>query len=80
MQSDHDLANQVIKHEDLIDEMDKKLRSDHIQRLNDGTCNPNSGFIFLSIITNLERIGDHAFNLASYLVRKDRHYARLPVK
>lgn len=77
---DHDLANQVIQHEDLIDEMDKKLRNDHIKRLNDGTCNPNSGFIFLSIITNLERIGDHAFNLASYLARKDRHYARLPVK
>jgi phosphate:Na+ symporter len=76
----YELANKVIEREDLIDEMDRRLRDDHIKRLNEGTCNPNSGVVFLGVISNLERIGDHAFNLASYLVKKDRHYKRLQVK
>jgi phosphate:Na+ symporter len=53
--------------EDKIDSMEKELRKKHIKRLNKGNCHPSSGVIFIDILSNLERIGDHAHNI-SYLV------------
>ncbi|NCC97598.1 MAG: hypothetical protein EOM02_13615, partial [Synergistales bacterium] len=41
----------------------------HIQRLNEGTCTPSAGVVFIDILSNFERIGDHAHNLA--LIVKD---------
>lgn len=74
--NDTKLANKVVIEEDNIDEMDKRLRENHIKRLNEGACNPSSGVIFLDVISNLERIGDHAFNLASYILKFDKNYKR----
>ncbi|MGB9813942.1 MAG: Na/Pi cotransporter family protein [Thermovenabulum sp.] len=74
--NDSKLANKVVIEEDNIDEMDKRLRENHIKRLNEGACNPSSGVIFLDVISNLERIGDHAFNLASYILKFDKNYKR----
>lgn len=74
--NDSKLANKVVIKEDNIDEMDKRLRENHIKRLNEGACNPSSGVIFLDVISNLERIGDHAFNLASYILKFDKNYKR----
>jgi phosphate:Na+ symporter len=53
--------------ENKIDSMEKELRKKHIKRLNKGKCHPSSGVIFIDILSNLERIGDHAHNI-SYLV------------
>lgn len=50
--------------DDRIDRMEKTLRGAHIQRLNEEVCSPISGVIFLDILSNLERIGDHATNIA----------------
>ena len=38
-----------------------------IRRLSKGKCDPESGVIFLDIISNLERISDHAVNIADYV-------------
>lgn len=54
----------VISTEKDIDDLEKKLRADHIERLNQGICIPASGTIFLDMISNLERAGDHANNVA----------------
>lgn len=62
---DHELARSVIEREGEIDLMEKTLRKKHIRRLNEGKCQPAAGVIFLDIINNLERIGDHASNIAS---------------
>jgi phosphate:Na+ symporter len=59
-----DLAEKVIQREDEIDDMEKNLRRSHIDRLNQGMCVTNAGVIFLDVISNLERIGDHASNIA----------------
>jgi len=59
------LAEQVILNEIKIDEMEKSLRKSHIGRLNEGQCIVHAGVIFLDIISNLERVGDHAHNIAS---------------
>ena len=47
-----------------IDAMEKRLRKRHIQRLNEGACSPDAGVVFIDILSNLERIDDHAHNLA----------------
>jgi phosphate:Na+ symporter len=62
--NDHDLAREVAEKEDLIDKMERKLRKKHILRLNEGQCSGQAGIVFVDIISNLERIGDHAVNIA----------------
>lgn len=58
------LAQEVVDLEDRIDYMEKTLRAQHIARLNAGGCSPGAGVIFIDILSNLERVGDHAHNLA----------------
>ncbi|WP_088006344.1 Na/Pi cotransporter family protein [Indiicoccus explosivorum] len=60
----HDIAREVAEQEDLIDRMERKFRKKHIQRLNEGQCTGQAGIVFVDIISNLERIGDHAVNIA----------------
>ncbi len=54
--------------EDTIDELEDRLRNNHIKRLNTGECTVNSGLIFIDMLHNLEKIGDHTFNLAKAVV------------
>lgn len=61
---DRRLAEEVIAYENEIDEMEERLRMHHIERLNMGLCYPSSGVLYLDIISNLERVGDHATNIA----------------
>ncbi|MGX4669604.1 Na/Pi cotransporter family protein [Cerasibacillus sp. JNUCC 74] len=57
-------ALSVIQKEDQIDKMERKFRKKHIIRMNEGICSGSAGMVFVDIISNLERIGDHAVNLA----------------
>lgn len=61
-------ATKVGKYEDMVDSMEEELREKHIERLSRQLCNPENGVIFLDIISNLERISDHAYNLAGYVI------------
>ncbi|KNF10135.1 putative Na/Pi-cotransport protein [Gottschalkia purinilytica] len=66
--ADPDIARKVIRDEDEIDVMEKKYRASHIERLNHQGCQPSSGIIYLDIISNLERVGDHCSNIAMYIL------------
>ncbi|AEE91713.1 Na/Pi-cotransporter II-related protein [Tepidanaerobacter acetatoxydans Re1] len=70
-------AQKIVKNEEEIDNMENKLRLNHIKRLSGGLCDPSSGVIFLDLLTNLERVGDHSFNIASYVLKIDKNYKRL---
>ncbi len=61
---DINMARRVIEREGEIDHIEKSLRASHITRLNKQLCSPSSGVIFLDMISNLERIGDHAAKIA----------------
>lgn len=61
-------ARLAVQVELFIDQKEKKLRNSHLKRLNKGICYPTSGVIFLDIISNLERIGDHANNVAEVVL------------
>ncbi|MDU1412034.1 MAG: Na/Pi cotransporter family protein [Clostridium sp.] len=62
-----DKADNVRKVEESIDSLEKKLRSSHIKRLNKGICSATVGTVFLDLISNLERIGDHSLNIAEII-------------
>jgi len=60
-------VRKVNKLEDKVDMLEDELREKHIDRLTKGECNPQSGIAFLDIISNLERVSDHATNIAGYV-------------
>lgn len=57
----------VEQYEDEVDELEETYRETHIKRLAKGICQTTSGVIFLDAIGNLERISDHALNIALYV-------------
>ncbi len=62
------LARLVLVEDDQIDLMEKVLRRAHIERINTKRCFPASGVIYLDVLSNLERIADHATNIAQLIV------------
>lgn len=61
---DKEQALAVVHKENRIDEMEQTFRKKHIIRMNEGLCDPTAGIVFVDIISDLERIGDHAVNIA----------------
>ena len=55
---------EVMALEDEVDEREKKLQKAHIKRLTKGKCSPEAGMIFSDTISGLERVADHATNIA----------------
>ncbi len=53
------LLPQIDRTEDLIDHMRRQLIDQHIHRLNLGECRPESSGVFINLVSNLERLGDH---------------------
>ena len=68
--NDMDMARSVAQKEALIDKMERKFRKNHILRLNEGHCTAQAGMVFVDIVSNLERIGDHAVNIAEAILGK----------
>lgn len=62
-----DSVRKVSQYEDDVDNQEEELREKHIERLSAGECAPSAGVVFLDIISNLERVSDHAYNLAGYV-------------
>ena len=65
----HDMSRvrMVVQSEELVDNLEEDLREQHIERLSQHQCQPESGVIFLDAINNLERVSDHALNIAGYV-------------
>ncbi len=61
---DESQARKVTAIEDRIDELEKSLKKKHIKRVTEGVCKPKSSILFLELINNIERVGDHAMNIA----------------
>jgi phosphate:Na+ symporter len=72
-ENNEDAARRVVEKENQIDKMERKLRKKHILRLNDGLCSGQAGVIFVDITSNLERIGDHAVNIAEAVLGEEKH-------
>lgn len=55
-----------------IDKQQRKYRDLHIKRLHEGTCNAYTGAVYLDLLSNLERIGDHATNIAESVIENNQ--------
>ena len=68
--SNVELAQTVSEQENIIDKMERQFRKNHILRVNEGQCSGQAGIVFVDILSNLERIGDHASNIAETVLGK----------
>lgn len=73
MFADMDSAYQsdILALENEIDAMERELQKSHIRRMAKGKCSPEAGVIFTDLITGLERVGDHATNIAFSVLESD---------
>ena len=64
VEQDREKALTVIEKETQADNLEISLRSKHIKRLASNQCNTEAGIVFLDTLVCLERISDHARNIA----------------
>lgn len=67
-----ELAQEALPLEDEVDKLEEKLRSKHMKRLVKEECDPFAGIIYLDMISNIERIADHALNIADLVVNEGK--------
>ena len=59
---------QISAMENYIDQLERSLHTKHIMRLSEGKCTAQAGVCFSDVVSGLERVGDHATNIAFSLV------------
>jgi phosphate:Na+ symporter len=64
------MAETVIETEDEIDDYVTMYKATHIKRMNDELCSAEHGTLFLDMLNSLERVGDHANNVAFSIPKK----------
>ncbi len=65
---DGDLANKVIQMDDEVDELFKKLILKMTNELKEEKIDPNEAIYTLMVAKYLERVGDHAVNIAEWII------------
>lgn len=66
--SDFEAAKKVIEIEEQIDQLEEDLKNEHIRRLSSRTCDSAGASIFVELLSNLERVGDHSSNIAKIVL------------
>lgn len=66
---DIEIASHIEPLEQVIDSLTKRLKNMHINRLQNGECTIELGFIFTDLLSNYERISDHCSNVAVYTMQ-----------
>ena len=64
VKNDSEMARNVEPLEQVIDELKETMRNHHISRLKSSECSLEAGFVWLDLLTNLERTSDHCSNIA----------------
>ena len=63
-ENDEITIDKIEELEEQVDNMRRSLISDHIERLKQGKCKPENNTVFINLVSNLERIGDHIYYIA----------------
>ena len=64
LEKDAGLLPEIDRTEGEIDAFRKRLIDSHIERLNQGACRPENSGVFINLVSNLERLGDHLTYIA----------------
>lgn len=67
--------DEILKLEDAIDRKERELQNAHVERLTRNECTPEAGMIYSDIISGLERVADHATNIAFAVLDEDEQKA-----
>ena len=62
--NDAEAARSALVNEEALNQMQMDFRHSHVQRMTDGVCSPRAGLIFIDLVDNIEKIGDHLTNIA----------------
>ncbi|MCK4483937.1 MAG: hypothetical protein KAU89_03875, partial [Candidatus Thorarchaeota archaeon] len=65
-----DVAERAIQLEDKVDKIEIELREGHEKRTAAGICMPQADSVFVETLRNLERVSDHADNIAADVLMK----------
>lgn len=76
---DRNQAREVIRVEKEIDDIETQLRKAHLKRLNAGACSPFTGIVYVEMLNNLERIGDHAVNIVEPVLDDEIRIGKIEV-
>ena len=71
IEGDRQKAWKVVEKERKADELEDTLRRKHIKRLTNHQCNTEAGIVFLDMLVCLERISDHARNIAEEVLEHE---------
>jgi len=66
--SDVEQAKAALTNEKNLNRMQVEFRRSHVDRMRDGLCTPESGLIFIDLVDNVEKIGDHLTNIAQAVI------------
>ena len=71
-QSKEEHMQDVLNLEEAVDEKERELQKAHVERLTRNECSPEAGMIFSDIVSGLERVADHATNIAFSIMNGEK--------
>ena len=66
--NDIDIAKSALANEESLNKMQMDFRRSHVQRMTENMCSPEAGLIFIDLVDNVEKIGDHLTNIAQGVI------------
>jgi phosphate:Na+ symporter len=67
-QDDIEQAKEALVHERNLNRMQIECRRGHVDRMGNGLCSAEAGLIFIDLVDNIEKIGDHLTNIAQAII------------
>jgi phosphate:Na+ symporter len=61
-------AKSALVNENNLNRMQREYRRSHVERMTEGACSPVAGLIFIDLVDNIEKIGDHLTNIAQAVI------------
>ena len=74
-----ELIERIIKTEDSVDDCKDDYKQNHIRRMDSGVCNAEAGTTFQNMLIDIERVGDHAINVAFAIPNRQQSVVADPV-
>jgi len=66
--NDTEAAKSALLNENNLNRMQIDFRRSHVQRMTDGVCSTEAGLIFIDLVDNVEKVGDHLTNIAQSVI------------
>lgn len=71
VKSNEEHVKDIMRLENAIDEKERELQRLHVERLTKNQCTPEAGMLFSDVVSGLERVADHATNIAFSILHND---------